>query len=103
MIMDILHDIAVEEGRVSTRRCHFHEFMLDIHSRCHELRVLREEAKSERQKGDNRGAFVDVPEKLAQLRGARQNDGLLRRFGLLAADDPLWKIGHDLSAETSFL
>jgi predicted ATPase len=72
MVMDILHSIAVEEGKVSTRRCHFHEFMLDIHRRCHTLRlqksVLSPEGGSAVESG---GSFVDVPEKLAQMRGAR--------------------------------
>ncbi len=73
MCMDILHSVAVEEGKVSTRRCHFHEFMLEIHRRCHALR-LQKSVVSPAGGGsaeESGGSFVDVPEKLAQMRGAR--------------------------------
>jgi len=103
MIMDILHGIAMEEGKVSTRRAHYHEFMLDIHRRCHVQRMLREEGTNRHRVNDGSAAFVDVPEKLARLRGARENNKLLRQMGLVSVDDPLWKIGHELSAETSLL
>jgi cell division protein ZapE len=73
MVMDILHSVAVEEGKVSTRRCHFHEFMLDIHRRCHTLRLQKSIVSPEGGGSavEYGGSFVDVPEKLAQMRGAR--------------------------------
>jgi len=103
LLMDTLAEHVREELRVPVRRAHFHEFMLGVHGRMHELRQRGAESQ-----GHGR-SLQQEREKQERGQWQLQLQGKLRALVpwpfrlLLPPADPLWGIGKEIATAAPLL